>query len=112
MQNDIELGSKHTWYSLISDLSKPGMKRVMDLLLGSNLTELVTPPPLSVVWARRFRESLLEALNIMSFQSRGVSTERCGEKASGKGEKFFLIAPADSTQELVVLNAPETCAPA
>lgn len=29
----------HTWYSLISDLSKPGMKSVTDFLLISNLTD-------------------------------------------------------------------------
>jgi hypothetical protein len=31
-------GMGHTWYSLISDLSKPGMKRVIDFLAVSNFT--------------------------------------------------------------------------
>jgi hypothetical protein len=31
-------GKGYTWYSLISDLSKPGMKRVTDFSAASNFT--------------------------------------------------------------------------
>ncbi|KAK7833034.1 hypothetical protein CFP56_026013 [Quercus suber] len=102
-----------TWYSLISDLSKPGMKRVMDLLAGSNFTDDIL-----LLWLagreRRFFASLPTVLSMISFQLRGKPTWTCGMKAKGKGKKFCLTLSTDSSSKCggAIPNAPDTCAPA
>ena len=100
-----------TWYSLISDLSKPGMRRLTDFLDGSNLTGSITLLLLLAGAERRFRASSLGLLDMIAFQSGREPIGTCGHKAKGKGEKFLTIS-SDSTSECgeVVPNAPETCA--
>lgn len=104
----------HTWYSLISDLSKPGMKRVTNFLFISNLTDDVT----SLHWfARKLRRCLASSLAVSSrtlLQSIGLFIDKLEMKAEGKGEKSFLALSDDSRFccREVIPKAPETWAPA
>ena len=104
-----------TWYSLISDLPKPGMRRLTDFLDGSNLTGSITLLLLLLLAGaeRRSRAFSLGLLDMIAFQSSRKPIRKCGHKAKGKGEKFLTIS-SDSTSECgeAVPNAPETCAPA
>lgn len=107
--------SNHTWYSLISDLSKPGMKRVTDFLAASNVTEdirLLLP----LAGAERiFCAFPPTVFRVIATQSRGGEPrEICGMKAKGKGENIFLSSSSDSVSKFgdAMANAPEICAPA
>lgn len=88
---------RHTWYSLISDLSKPGIRRVTDLLEESNLTgSMILLLPLAGV-ERSSRAPLLGLLDMIKFQSGSEPNGRCGHRAKGKGKKLFLTISMDST---------------
>ena len=103
-----------TWYSLISDLLKPDMRRLTDFLDGSNLTSSITLLLLLLDGAeRRSSASSLGLLDMIAFQSGREPIGTCGHKAKGKGEKFLTIS-SNSTSECgeVMPNAPETYAPA
>ena len=57
-----------TWYSLISNLSKPGMRRLTDFLDGSNLTGSITLLLLLLAGAeRRSSASSLGLLDMIAF---------------------------------------------
>lgn len=104
----------HTWYSLISDLSKPGMKRVTDFPFTSNFTDDVTLLDWLDSEVRRFLASPLTVSSRTLFQSIGLFINELEMEAEGKGEKSFFAPSSDSRfccwEE--ISKAPETCAPA
>lgn len=87
----------HTWYSLISDLSKPGMKSVTDFLLTSNLTDDVVLLDWLDSEVRIFLASSFAVLSRTLLQSIGLFINGLEMKAEGKGERFFFALSNDSS---------------
>lgn len=103
----------HTWYSLISDLSNPGMKRFTNFLFVSNLTDGTT----LLCWLandeRRFLASALTVSRRILFQAIGLFIEMLEMRAEGKGEKSFFNLSSNFTFGCweAVPKAPETSPP-
>jgi hypothetical protein len=97
-----------TWYSLISDLSKPGMKRVTDFWTESKLTEGYTKVDAFLSCSFVFWLNELSAL----LQSTEESFGRNGRKDKDNGRNFWATSRCSSEGSSVYPNAPHIWPPA